>query len=235
MSDTNLILAPEVIQFEILSYLPTDDVIGKLKFISAKHGFRYLVDIELHYNLGLDKEAILSYVNKRYNFIMSSIVDFDSSSRISRSFITRGRGSSQDDPCYYKSSFMMLACQDHKCAIDSATLDQIGSLINMQAYVENNIPKIFVPEFDLLQIRKSRSSSRKRLVSSDISNLTDSLDALRFRCSDITMFPFILFGEFMVVVLITAKSNAYVLKCNRTNLIWQYTEIKVCLLYISNY
>lgn len=122
---------------------------------------------------------------------------------------------------------------DNNVRIDTDTLNNIGALINMQAYADSNVPRIFVANFFALEHLQTYQRKRKFSNFTATFDITNALNTLKFRCSKITMFPFLIHGTFMVAILIREKAKAYVLKCNGRNDIRINNEIKVaCYTYI---
>ena len=108
---------------------------------------------------------------------------------------------------------MDLASMDNNVRIDTDTLNNIGALINMQAYADSNVPRIFVANFFALEHLQTYQRKRK------FSNFTATFDITN--------------ALNMVAILIREKAKAYVLKCNGRNDIRINNEIKVaCYTYI---
>ena len=121
-------------------------------------------------------------------------------------------------PIYSLHDLKLLSSQNHLTKINTDSLDMIGALINMQAFVENQVPHIFVLDFSSYHFDETvpKNISRKRHLI-ERSNMRRTINAFRFRCSKISMLPFLFEGTFMVAVLITETSIAYVLTCARRN------------------
>lgn len=153
-------------------------------------------------------------VEDRFENLMSFMDDLPSTTNlfninIINELICEERGAN-NNPNYSLHSLKLLSSQNHLTKIDTDSLDMIGALINMQAFVENQVPHIFVLDFSSYHISRKRHLTER-------SNMRRTINAFRFRCSKISMLPFLFEGTFMVAVLITETSIAYVLTCARRN------------------
>ena len=180
---------------------------------------------------------LVSYVNERFHVLSAAVENVsDNESIISVSFISRAKGAAIDAssiPCY-KQYLKPLINQDCCIPISANILDQVGSLVNMHSYSTQRSPEIFIANFYAVHMMMSTGKRRKlshpTLITNNRTDLRDRIvlndiciDSLRFRCSKITMLPFIFEDSFMIAVLLTENAKAYVLSCkveiNHSNII----------------
>jgi len=166
------------------------------------------------------------YIEERFDTLYTAFQSFPPNKSVtSASFVSRARGAASEAssiPCY-KECFADLINPTLEIPMSCNILDQVSSLVNMYVYATQRVPSIFISDFYLSHLEISGKRRKISCIQSSselkdrISSANNNIDSLRFRCSKISIIPFIFEKSFMVLVLLTEKAKAYVLSCNEIN------------------